>query len=306
MQKISKKIVFFGNERLATGVTTTTPTLRALIECGYDVKAVIVNNESTNSRKQRELEIETVAKLHNIPVHSPKRPAEIIDTIRDFDADIGVLAAYGKIVPQNIIDMFPHGIINIHPSKLPLHRGSIPIESVILDGSSTTGVSIMQLVRDMDAGPVLAYSDVALSGSESKQELANTLLEIGCQLVLHILPEVFAGAAAAMPQDDSRATYDTLIKKEDGLLDWRKPAQQLEREIRAFAGWPRSRTVINNTAVIITKAHIIPDYNPAQTKNNRTAIVMQCGGNTYLSLDELQPAGKKPMPVGAFIAGYMR
>lgn len=304
MTSKSPTIVFFGNERLATGVTTSAPTLRALVGAGYNVAAVVVNNENTTSRRGRDLEIQAVAELHNIPVHAPKNPVEIIDILTSLHADIGVLAAYGRIVPQRLIDVFRHGIINIHPSKLPLHRGSIPIESVILDGSETTGVSVMQLVSKMDAGPILAYADVELTGNETKQELADSLLEIGSQLVLHILPEIFTGNAAAIPQDDSQATYDKLIQKNDGFIDTHKSAPRLEREVRAFAGWPKSRTKLGGVDVVITKAHVVNiTGEPGSVTVTEDKLLLHTQ-NSSLAIDELIPAGKKSMPVQAFLAGY--
>jgi methionyl-tRNA formyltransferase len=158
---MSAKIVFFGNERLATGVTTTAPTLQALIDAGYEVCALVVaQNQSGASRKARKLEVAEIAEQHGIPVLVPAKLDDIAGQLKDYGAEIGILVAFGKIVPQAILDIFPHGIINIHPSLLPKHRGSTPIESAILFGENETGVSLMQLVQKMDAGPVYAQETV--------------------------------------------------------------------------------------------------------------------------------------------------
>ena len=163
------KVVFFGNERIATGVTTECPTLHKLIQNGFNVAAVVVHHEAKASRKQRVLEIADMAARYEIPVLSPSKPSDIIADLKKLQPTIGVLVAYGKIVPENIIDIFPAGIINIHPSLLPLHRGSTPIESVILGGERKTGVSLMRLAKKMDAGDVYAYSEYELAGNETKQ-----------------------------------------------------------------------------------------------------------------------------------------
>ena len=305
-------IIFFGNERLATGVTTEVTTLKALLDAGYHVAAAVSHNEATSSRKQRMLEIAEVATSHNIPVHLPAKPADILDQLAAYKADIGVLVAYGKIVPQEVIDLFPHGIINIHPSLLPRHRGSTPLESVILSGEKETGVSVMGLAQAMDAGPVYAQETVPLTGNETNQALADELLTVGSKLILQVLPDALAGTAQPTPQDDSAATYDELIEKQDGQLDFSKPAQQLEREVRAYFGWPQSRTTIGNKEVIITQAHVVPAssiQNPESLPNEPGTIWQdgkQLGFYTtegILAIDTLKPAGKGEMSAAAFLAG---
>ena len=306
---MSRPIVFFGNERLATGVQTTAPTLRALLAAGYDVKAVVSHFVPGQSRSARQLEIAVVAAEHSIPVLLPDRPADILEELAAFGADVAVLVAYGKIIPQSVIDLFPRGIVNIHPSLLPLHRGPIPIESVILDGSKTTGVSVMQLVKAMDAGPVFGQAEVGLHGQETKQQLADQLLEVGSQMVVELLPGILSGDIVAMPQDDSRATYDELIAKPDGLLDWQKPAVVLERQIRAYSEWPKSQAVIAGKTVVVTSAHVAcPDPSSApqkagtllSTPDKKIAVQTNDG---VLVIDELKPAGKNNMTSAAFLAG---
>ena len=302
-------LVFFGNERIATGVTTTAPTLTALIEAGYNVKAVISNYEKGTSRNARTLEIQQVAEAHGIPVLLPNKPSDIIDQIQAYDAEIAVLAAYGKIVPQSIIDIFPKGIVNIHPSLLPLHRGPTPLESVILNGETKTGVSLMSLAKEMDAGPIYGQSEVILNSDESKQELADKLLSIGSAMVIELLPGILDGSVVALPQDDSVATYDNLLKKEDGIIDWNKPAIQIEREIRAYADWPKSKTMLGSREIIITKAHVIPSNN-AEGKAGDIAVLQDTGTiiietmSGSLCIDTLKPAGKNEMTSEAFIAGH--
>lgn len=305
MAAASPRIVFFGNERLATGVTTTAPTLRALIEAGYDVVAVVSHYERGKSRKSRELEIAAVAEAYNIPLLLPDKPAQIIDQLAAYKADIGVLVAYGRIVPQAIIDLFPRGIVNIHPSLLPLHRGPTPLESVILEGSAETGVSIMELVRAMDAGPVYDQTRITLNGTETKQGLADTLLDHGKNMLLKILPGILDGSLQPQPQDDNMATYDSLITKQDGLLQFDKPAERLEREIRAYADWPKSRLVLENLECTVTAAHVEPKTGDKTgtiwLEDKRFGFYCSQGS---LVIDRIIPAGRKEMTAEAFLAGY--
>jgi methionyl-tRNA formyltransferase len=301
---MEQPIIFFGNERLATGVSTEAPTLQKLIDKHYNIAAVVLNNEPTTSRKQRKLEVAELAKQHGIPVLMPAKLKDILPELKSYNAVAGVLVAYGKIVPESVIEIFPVGIVNIHPSLLPLHRGPTPLESVILDSSSKTGVSLMQLSKEMDAGKVYAYSEVELGGTESKQQLADELIEIGSEMLVATLPRIISGEIMGVPQDDSSATYDKLISKEDGILEWHKSAERLEREIRAYLGWPQSRTILGNRAVIITAAHAeAGEGTPGELwRSGKNLGVYTAKG--VLMIDKLKPAGKGEMTAQAFLAGY--
>lgn len=305
MKKKSKTILFFGNERLATGVTTAAPTLRGLIEAGYDVAAVVIaQNPNDKSRSSRQIEIAEMAAAHKIPVVRPHDLLEAKHELATYKAEAAVLIAYGKLIPQPIIDLFPKGIINIHPSLLPLHRGSTPLESVILEGASQTGVSLMKLVAEMDAGPVYAQRKIALGGHETKQELADKLSLIGSKMVLKHLPAILDGSRKPKPQDESAATEDAHITKADSLLDWNKPAARLEREIRAYSGWPRSRSNIGWTKVVVTAARVIEGQGligNLYIQNKQLGVYTSQG---ILIIETLIPVGKKEMSGQAFLAGY--
>jgi methionyl-tRNA formyltransferase len=245
-----------------------------------------------------------LAKAHGIPVLLPAKPAEILDELKAFGAEAAVLVAYGKIIPQSVIDIFPKGIINIHPSLLPKHRGPTPLESVILQGEDVTGVSVMSLAKEMDAGPVYAQSDYRLTGAESKQELADTLLGISAAMLLDILPGILDGSIVAMPQDHSAATYDRLITKEDAILDFSKPAEQLVREVRAYQEWPKSRTTLGDIEVVITQAHTSTNtLDPKTVAIDADSLAIGCSKGC-LCIDRLIPAGKKEMSAAEFIRGY--
>lgn len=309
MKKMCGTVVFFGNERLATGVSTTAPTLQALVQNGYRVAAVIANHEKARSRTQRELEIVSVAHAYHIPVLLPDRLNDIKDDIKNLGAEAAVLVAYGKIVPDEFIRLFPKGIINIHPSLLPAHRGPTPIESAMLQADSKTGVSLMRLASRMDSGPLFAQAKTSLSGLETKQQLADLLAKKGSDMLIEHLPAILEGSLTPQPQDESKATYDRLINKDDGVVDWSKPVEQIEREIRAFAGWPKSRARLAGKDVIINQAHATsadssPNKNPGDIRVSNDSLITIACGRGFLGIDRLTPAGKNEMTSEQFVAGH--
>lgn len=306
MKKTSKTIVFFGNERLATGVSTTAPTLQMLITAGYTVAAVICNNDTARSRRIRTLEIQEIAERHNIPVLFPKKLSDVASELSQLHAAVGILVAYGKMVPQSVIDIFPRGIVNLHPSLLPKHRGPTPIESVILQNEPETGVSIMKLVSAMDAGPIYAQSSLQLRGNETKQQLADLLIELGGTILLDILPAILAGRVQPTEQNSSDVTTDTLITKESGNIDWTQSAERIAREVRAYANWPQSHTQLGGKDVVITRASALSgngEPGKAVYAKESKSLSIFCG-NGKLSIERIKPAGKSEMDIGAFLAGY--
>lgn len=302
------KVVFFGNERLVSGLEkTNAPILTGLIQKGYDVVAVVSHHSASNSRSHRDLEVAEIANNHHIPLLLPHRPSEIIEDLKAFGADIAVLAAYGRIIGQEVIDVFPLGIINIHPSLLPKYRGPTPIESAILHGDSETGVSIMRLSAGMDEGPVYAQRSLHIEEGEKKFDLYSRLAEMGSDLFFETFPNIINGSLSPVPQDNNAATYSKLIQKSDGIIDWNKDAEQIEREIRAYANWPQSRTKIGSVEVIVTSAHAVSGGGePGEIKdiNTEDDILSIAARHGNLCLERVKPLGKKEMPVSAFLAGY--
>jgi methionyl-tRNA formyltransferase len=301
---MGESLLFFGNERLATGVTSQVFVLQALIAAGYKIEAVITSNEDSVSRQKRDLEIGPIAHAAGIPVVLTGKSIPLAEKVQKHRADAAILVAFGKIIPQSVIDMFPMGIINIHPSLLPKHRGPTPLESVILNGDKETGVSLMQLAAKMDAGPVYAQETVLLRGDETKQQLADQLLGLGANMLVQYLPDILTGKLQPTPQNDADATYDKLISKDASQLDFTKPAEQLASEVRAYAGWPKSRATIATRDVVITRAHASPGGGVPGT------LVVESGqlgihtNDGVLVIDSLIPAGKKEMTAQAFLAGY--
>lgn len=288
------KLVFFGNGRLATGTLSNTKTVDTLKENGYKIAKIFTKN--TDDYKE-----------NNIPVLVSVNIDKIRNELEMLKPDIGILVSYGLIVPKSIIDIFPRGILNIHPSLLPKSRGPSPIEDTILSGNKETGVSIMQLSEAMDQGPILAQQKVKLTGSETKQYLADTLLDLGNRLLINCLSNIFSGKHTSLQkQDDSKATYTHKIKKPDGLIDWVKPAANIEREIRAYQGWPKSRAILNNIDCIIINTEIFNNkLKPGELKTEKNRLFIGCGSGS-LEVKTLQPAGKKPMSAGEFIRGYLK
>lgn len=294
------KLVFFGNERLVSGLQhTNAPVLRRLIEQGYDIRAVVSHHSDSRSRTNRPLEVAEIAASHNIPVLLPEKPSEIIEQLHSFEAEAAVLVAYGKIIPQSVIDVFPSGIINLHPSLLPRWRGPTPIESTIASGDTTAGISIMQLATAMDAGPVYAQSLIQLTGAETKFDLYTALAEAGTDLLLTKLPAILDGSLLPKPQDEDGVTYCRLLTKQDSLLDPDQlSADEAERRIRAYLGFPKTKLVIADQAVIVTKAHV--------TSEAKTPLDVVFKNNSILSIDELIAPSGKLVNREAFINGYLR
>lgn len=298
MKPTSTKILFFGNERLVSGLKrSNAPVLQGLINRGYNMVAVISHHTDSKSRNQRNLEVAQIAEQHNIPVHLPNRPTDIIDTIAAYKADIAILVAYGRIIPQRVIDLFPKGIINIHPSLLPKYRGPTPIESAIVNGDPETGVSIMQLTAGMDTGPVYGQVAVDLNGTETKFDVYDTLSTKGADLLFDLLPSIIDGSLQPTSQDDSKASYSQLLKKEDGHLDLTVlTAHQAECRVRAYLGFPKTKLSALGQPIIITKAHV--------AHQQKTPLDFICQDGAFLSVDELIAPSGKLMNADAFLHGY--
>lgn len=292
MTPISKTILFFGTE------AHSLITLQALVEAGFPVGAVITKPDSRSGRGQRisEPPVKTYALSHGITVLQPERLIDIMPDIKEFSQPVGVLVAYGKIIPQSIIDLFTPGIINLHPSLLPRYRGPSPIEAAIANRDQETGVSIMQLSRDMDAGPVYAQQSHPLTGEETRPQLYDTLFRTGSDMLMSILPDIISGNLQPTPQDESAATYCSLLSKKDSVLDPSfLTAADAEARVRAHLGFPRSRVRVGSHELIVTKAHVAPAANTPLDQ-------AYCDGN-FLVIDELIAPSGKTMSATQFLRG---
>ena len=229
-----------------------------------------------------------------------------------FKSRVAVLIDFGIIVGQDVIDSFPLGIVNSHFSLLPEWRGADPITFAILSGQQQTGVSLMLLVKAMDEGPLLAQAPYEIVPQETTPTLTQNLIKVSYTLLCNILPQYLSGTLRPVPQEAatraaSEPTYSRKLTKEDGTLDFQKPATMLEREIRAYLEWPKSHTTIATKDVIVTAAHVAGSYvmnaatGTAYVYNKDLLIQTHTGA---LAIDTLKPSGKSEMSASAFIAGY--
>lgn len=298
MTNTSKTIVFFGNERLVSGLPRTdTPLLNGLIERGYTVAAIVTHHSESVSRSKRPLEVAEAAAQHSIPIFYPNKPIDIIDHLRSLNAEAGVLSAYGRIIPQTLIDIFPKGIINLHPSLLPKYRGPTPIESAILNGEKETGVSVMALSAGMDSGAVYAQLTTPISTTDTKFDLYHTLSTQGAALILDALPSILSGNLHPTPQDETKATYCSLLQKQDAYINpMNITAVEAERHIRAHLLFPKTKiTIQDGRIIIITKAHT--------SDQPQSPIDPQCSDGVYLNIDELIAPSGRTMSAQAFTNG---
>lgn len=295
----SKRVVFFGNERLVSGLKhTDTPILRGLIERGYEVVAIIASHSDARSRTARTLEVAEIAKEHDIPLLLPAKPGDIETELRELHADVAILAAYGRIIPQRIIDVFtPTGIVNIHPSLLPRHRGSTPIETTILAGDTVAGVSIMQLSAGMDEGPVYAQQSIELTGHETKFDLYERLSTLGAELLFTSLPDIISGHLQPTAQRIDDVSYTTPIVKSDGIINpATDSAIMIERHIRAYLGFPKSKLSYRDNDVIVTSAKVVDS--PVDGE-----LCIACNENSTLLVESLIAPNGKSMSGSAYLRG---
>ena len=298
MTATSKTLIFFGNERLVSGLEKTdAPVLRGLLERGYAVKAVVSHHTDANSRKPRPLEVADIAKQYSVPLYLPDRPMDIYDQLVELQADAAILVAYGRIIPQEIIDIFPLGIINIHPSLLPHYRGPTPIETPIVNGDAMSGVSIMQLSAGMDDGPVFAQDTFTIAETDTKFDIYEKVAHISAQLLFDTLESILDESLMPREQNHDEATFSNLLSKKDGVLDPAiQTAAEAERKIRAYLGFPKTKLTIFGEPRIITKAHV--------SDQQKTPLDVMFHDGAYLSIDELLAPSGKTVSADAFLRGY--
>ncbi len=292
--------VFFGTEHYSDVV------LKTLLERGVVISTVITKPDSRSGRGKKITPpaVKKTAEGRSIRVLQPNSLDEIRDSLTEINCDFAVLAAYGKILPKRTLDLFKDGIINIHPSLLPAWRGPSPVEATILAGESETGVSIIKLSQKMDAGPVFVQEAIKLNGTETKPQLYNRLFELGAGLLANNLEAIISKELTPTVQDESSATYSKLISKADGILDLsKKSADQLEAEVRAYAGWPRSRINLGSHLsglrvgeVVVTKARVAKSAQDG-------ALILPCSKGFLEILELVAPSGKT-MSGEAFQRGY--
>jgi len=290
--KKSLSLVFFGSGPVASA------SLRLIAQTFY-IEAIITKPTTKKEMKQA---------CPKAPVYTASNAQEL-DALLDkqsLKSKVGVLIDFGIIVSEKSIARFEMGIINSHFSMLPELRGADPISFAILEGKNETGVSLMLLVKEMDEGPVIAQKSVSLEGTETTSILTDTLIDVSYSLLNEYLQKYASGEIAPVAQDTSTsASYTRKLVKADGIVDWTKDATEIEREIRAFDAWPKSKTKLGEIEAAITSARVIEKAGPAGKvfllDNNSLGVY--CGKDA-LKITSLHPAGKKQMDSQAFLAGY--
>lgn len=302
---MSETIVFFGSGPVASESL-------ALLAQSFTIEAVVTKPRPPHHRG--DVPVIDTATVLGLPIIEVGDKNELTDKISNahFSSQVAVLIDFGIIVPQSAIDVFPLGIVNSHFSLLPEWRGADPITFAILSGQKQTGVSLMLLVEKMDEGPLLAQGDYDTEPDETTPSLTDNLIQLSYAMLSEVLPAYVAGKIQPIAQEiaanespnNLQVSYSRKLTKDDGILDWQKPAEQLEREIRAYQGWPKSRTNLGDIDVVITKAHIeATQLAPGKLRTTNKTLVVGTQHDA-LAIDALVPAGKKEMSVGAFMAGY--
>ena len=302
------KIVFMGTPDFAAGA------LKAIIEAGHEVTLVVTQPDRAKGRSDKLIPspVKEVALEHNIPVFQPlkiKTP-EAVAELRKYDADIFVVAAFGQIISQEILDMPRYGCVNIHASLLPKYRGASPIQRVILDGEKKTGVTIMQMDAGIDTGDMLYKVETDISDEDTFETLHDRLTGIGAEAIVEALPLIESGELVPEKQDDSQSCYAKLIKKEMGKIDFNKSAAEVSRLVRGMNPWPSAYTFLFGKQMKIWRVSVLPETDENTGKAvpgeivelTKDGITVKCGEGSVKIL-ELQLEGKKRMAAKDFLLG---
>ncbi len=251
-------------------------------------------------------EVGAVATKHQIPTLKPVkiRTPEFLSELKAFEPDLLVVAAYGRILPNTILDVPKIAPMNVHASLLPRHRGAAPVEGAILAGDDETGVTIMRIVEQMDAGPMYFQRKTRIEPTDTQAKLKEKLAELGAVAMLEAIDLAARGALIETPQDESSTTYTAQIEKKDAMIDWTASAEQIERMIRAYDPWPVARTQLGGDEVLIWRAAVEDGSNgtTGTIVSVKPAPVVQCGAGR-LRLIEVQAAGRKRMSAVDFLRG---
>ena len=282
------------------------PSLQALVN-NYDVVGVITQPDRASGRG-RELKpppVKALAQELNIPIMQPEKlkQPEAMEQLLGWAPDLIVVAAFGQILKKDVLDLPKYGCVNVHASLLPRWRGAAPINAAVLHGDEETGVTIMQMDVGLDTGPMLAKRSVRIKPDDTAGSVFQTLSTLGADLLLETLPDYLTGKIQPEPQPDEGATYAPMLKKEDGKLDFAHDVHDLERRVRAFNPWPGTFMDFEGTNLKVHRAHVEQGNASAGQRlivENQPAVGARGG---VLILDEVQPAGKKPMDGKSFMSG---
>ncbi|MCR5251001.1 MAG: methionyl-tRNA formyltransferase [Lachnospiraceae bacterium] len=303
------KVVFMGTPDFSVGA------LEAILAAGHEVTAVVCQPDKPKGRSNepKPCPVKECALARGLEVFQPQRirRPEAVEKLRRYPADIFVVAAFGQILPQEILDMPRYGCVNIHASLLPKYRGATPIQQAILNGDEKSGVTIMQMDAGIDTGDILLQKEITLSEDETGGSLFERLSVCGAELIVTALQKIEEGSIEPRKQDESQASHVGMLTKEDGRINWLRSAEEIERMIRGLDPWPGAYTFLERKQLKIWKGKVISgsvDENRASHPAGCISRVEQNGfsvscGKGELFITELQLEGKKRMPAEDFLRG---
>jgi methionyl-tRNA formyltransferase len=300
------RIVFMGTPDFAV------PTLQALLGGSERVVAVVSRPDRASGRGHHTTPppVKRIALEHHLPVYQPPtlRDSRAHTELAGFAPDLVVVAAYGQILPRSILDLPLHGCINVHASLLPRHRGAAPVQWAILAGDTMTGITVMQMNEAMDEGDILLQRGLPIEPTDTAATLGERLAHLGAATLVEALAACKAGTLEACPQDHASATLAPRIQKTMGRIDWREPADVLERKVRALQPWPTAYTSLHGRQLTAVEAHVAAAPSPPRTPGTVMAstgdgIVVQTGAGA-LVLDVVQLEGRRPLPAADFLRGH--
>jgi methionyl-tRNA formyltransferase len=296
------RVLFWGTPGFAAAP------LRALIGEGFDVVGVVTQPDKPQGRSREIIPsaVKQIALKEEIPLFQPKNAREpgLLETLEELKPDIGIVVAYGHILPQKIIDLPAKGTLNIHASLLPLLRGAAPIQAAIKQGLAETGVTIMRVVQALDAGPILLQADTPILSDETFGDLNYRLSELGALSLIEALTLISIGAGKETPQDDARATYTAKITRESSRIDWSASALEVSRLIRASDPKPGAYTQTPNFDVKLFGPKLMDGIKgePGEVLKTTGELIIACGIDA-LRIAEVQPSGKKRMAAQEWTRG---
>lgn len=305
------KIAFFGTPAFAV------PTLEQLLASPHRVVAAVTQPDRPRGRGRRvsESPVKQAANASGVPVLQPERMKDpvFMEALAALAPDLGVVAAYGRMLPDALLALPRLGMINVHASLLPEYRGAAPIHRAVMAGETETGVTIIRLVREMDAGPMLRRAPLPIGPEDTSETLDRKLAELGATALMQTVDDLDHGRAVEEGQDHALATFAPRLTREDGAIDWTRPARALHDQVRGLHPWPRAacrldgaRYLIHRTAIAARPA-ASPEYATARPGQVIAAaggqLVVAAGADTALAILEIQPEGGRPLPARAFLAG---
>ena len=298
------KVIFMGTPDFAVGA------LDAIVEAGHEVVLVVTQEDKPKGRG-KEIQftpVKEAALKHGLEVYQPHRVKheEAVAKLREYNADVFVVAAYGQILSKELLDMPKYGCVNIHASLLPKYRGAAPIQWSIIDGEKVTGVTTQMMAEGIDTGDILDVIEVEIDKEETGGSLFDKLTVAGSEVILTTLKKLEDGTVTRTPQDHSKSTYAKMLDKKLGNIDFNMSAEAIERLIRGLNPWPSAYTMYKGKTLKIWKAEVIEkDYDGqlGQIVDKTKKAVMVKTGNGTLAITELQLEGKKRMNTEAFLCG---